>query len=167
MKRIFGMSLTGLGGIGMLAIVSAAGPVQYPETKRTDLVEEQHGVKVPDPYRWLENDVRTDPEVRAWVDKQSKLTEDYLKSIPEASTYFPRITACRTNPCSMCKNAWTRKPGSCSTPMPGLPMARSRSTAPLSATMANCWPMPFPKPGRTGRLGKSSMLPPARPCQMN
>jgi protease II len=28
---------------------------KYPETRREDLVENLHGVDVPDPYRWLEN----------------------------------------------------------------------------------------------------------------
>ena len=46
---------------------SAAAAISYPETRRVDLVEEQFGVKVADPYRWLENDVRNDAEVRAWV----------------------------------------------------------------------------------------------------
>jgi Prolyl oligopeptidase, N-terminal beta-propeller domain len=29
--------------------------IKYPELRRNDLVEELHGVKVPDPYRWLED----------------------------------------------------------------------------------------------------------------
>ncbi len=33
----------------------------YPETRRVNQVDEQFGVKVADPYRWLENDVRSTP----------------------------------------------------------------------------------------------------------
>ena len=43
----------------------------YPQTRRLDLVETQFGVPVADPYRWLENDVRNDAEVKAWVDAQN------------------------------------------------------------------------------------------------
>jgi prolyl oligopeptidase len=31
-------------------------------------------VAVADPYRWLENDVRNDNEVRGWVEQQNKVT---------------------------------------------------------------------------------------------
>ena len=55
------------------ATVSAPieGALAYPETKRVDVVETQFGVPVTDPYRWLENDVRTDPQVEAWVQASS------------------------------------------------------------------------------------------------
>ncbi|MGM0649969.1 MAG: prolyl oligopeptidase family serine peptidase [Bacteroidota bacterium] len=52
---------------------------EYPETKKTDVVDEYFGVEVPDPYRWLEND--TSPETEAWVKKQNKVTFQYLESI--------------------------------------------------------------------------------------
>src|SRR5918995_215475 len=48
----------------------AAAPAQsalaYPPTRRADLVETQFGAQVADPYRWLENDVRNDAEVKSW-----------------------------------------------------------------------------------------------------
>ncbi len=43
----------------------------YPETRRVDVADEQFGIKVADPYRWLENDVRNDKEVAAWVDAEN------------------------------------------------------------------------------------------------
>ena len=43
--------------------------MKYPETRRVDQVDEFFGVKVPDPYRWLEADVRESPEVAEWVKK--------------------------------------------------------------------------------------------------
>ena len=45
--------------------------MKYPETRRVDHVDEYFGVKVPDPYRWLEADVRESPEVAEWVKKQN------------------------------------------------------------------------------------------------
>ena len=46
----------------------------YPQTRRADQVDPQFGVQVADPYRWLENDVRNDAEVKAWVDAQNVVT---------------------------------------------------------------------------------------------
>src|SRR3546814_15939307 len=54
----------------------------YTPTKRMDLVEEQFGVKVADTYRWLENDVRQDNEVRAWIDAENAVTQNDLQTLP-------------------------------------------------------------------------------------
>src|SRR5947209_9496476 len=54
----------------------------YPATRRGDVVETQFGVKVADPYRWLENDVRSDADVRAWVDQQNAVTNAFLGTLP-------------------------------------------------------------------------------------
>jgi len=63
----------------------------YPQTRRVDQVDEQFGVKVADPYRWLENDVRNDPEVRAWVDAENKVTDTYLATLPGRDHFNKRI----------------------------------------------------------------------------
>jgi prolyl oligopeptidase len=54
--------------------------LQYPPTPRVDVVDDYHGVSVPDPYRWLEN--ITAPEVKDWVGQQNALTQAYLGNIP-------------------------------------------------------------------------------------
>ena len=56
--------------------------MQYPEAQRGDTVDVLHGVKVNDPYRWLEDDVRKNEEVKAWVDAQNEVTSAYLNAIP-------------------------------------------------------------------------------------
>jgi prolyl oligopeptidase len=66
--------------------------LQYPETKRIDQVDEYHGTKVPDPYRWLEDDVRTSPDVAAWVEKQNEVTSAYLNSIEGRKAIEKRLT---------------------------------------------------------------------------
>jgi prolyl oligopeptidase len=66
--------------------------VFYPQTKRGEVIDEQFGVKVADPYRWLENDVRNDPEVRDWVRAQNKVTDAFLAGLPEREAFKARIT---------------------------------------------------------------------------
>src|SRR5215831_3353787 len=65
---------------GLASSAPAVPRIQYPETKRTDVVDDYFGTKVPDPYRWLED---TDsPETAAWVEAQNKLSFSYLASLP-------------------------------------------------------------------------------------
>lgn len=54
--------------------------ITYPDTKKVDTVDEYHGTKITDPYRWLEND--HSEETKAWVVAQNKVTQDYLSHIP-------------------------------------------------------------------------------------
>lgn len=66
-------------------------PIAYPDTKRVDVTEETFGQKVADPYRWLENDVRNDKEVAAWVEAQNKVTDAYLATLPGRDIFKARI----------------------------------------------------------------------------
>lgn len=71
-----------------------AGPrasIVYPVTERQDIVETQFGVAVPDPYRWLENDVREDAKVAAWVAQQNALTDSYLATLPGRAAFQQRL----------------------------------------------------------------------------
>ncbi len=54
----------------------------YPETRTDGTVETIFGEPIADPYRWLENDVRNDPEVADWVQRENTVTEAYLKTLP-------------------------------------------------------------------------------------
>ncbi|KTF70335.1 prolyl oligopeptidase family serine peptidase [Sphingomonas sp. HT-1] len=65
--------------------------IRYPETRRVDVVDEQFGVKVADPYRWLENDVRNDSQVAAWVEAENKVTDAYLATLPGRDALKARI----------------------------------------------------------------------------
>jgi prolyl oligopeptidase len=65
---------------------------RYPLTRRQELVEDQFGVKVADPYRWLENDVRNDPEVRAWVTAENEITDRFLATLPLRDKFKARMT---------------------------------------------------------------------------
>lgn len=54
--------------------------INYPVTKKTDIVESYHGINVSDPYRWLEDD--NSAETKAWVKEQNEITFNYLNKIP-------------------------------------------------------------------------------------
>jgi prolyl oligopeptidase len=65
--------------------------ITYPETKRVEVVEKPFGQTVSDPYRWLENDVRNDKEVAAWVESQNKVTNGYLNALPGRDIFRDRL----------------------------------------------------------------------------
>ena len=54
-------------------------------------VEDQFGEQVADPYRWLENDVRSDAEVADWVKRQNAVTDAYLAKLPARDWFKQRI----------------------------------------------------------------------------
>jgi prolyl oligopeptidase len=64
----------------------------YPAARKVDLVEDHFGIKVADPYRWLENDVRTDKEVAQWVTDQNKVTNALLETLPLRAEFKQRMT---------------------------------------------------------------------------
>ncbi|MDG2291197.1 MAG: hypothetical protein P8L37_00950, partial [Phycisphaerales bacterium] len=63
----------------------------YPDAKRVQQTDVYHGVSVEDPYRWLENDVRVDPEVDAWVDAQNVLTGAHLSTLAHRDAIQERL----------------------------------------------------------------------------
>ncbi|WP_249219582.1 prolyl oligopeptidase family protein [Chitinophaga sp. HK235] len=71
---ILGMSLMTMEGIAQQM------KPQYPIAKKVDTVDDYHGTRIPDPYRWLEDDHSA--ETKAWVDAENKVTQDYLATIP-------------------------------------------------------------------------------------
>jgi prolyl oligopeptidase len=68
-------------------------PIDYPETRRGDVVDTLFGEKIADPYRWLENDVRNDPEVADWVTRENGVTRAYLDALPQRAWFEARIHA--------------------------------------------------------------------------
>src|SRR5262245_18433390 len=88
-----------LGGLLVLMTTEAAGDenakngrIEYPQTRRGDVVDDYHGTKVPDPYRWLEDDVRKSKEVAEWVAAENRVTQTYLDAIPERDRIRKRLT---------------------------------------------------------------------------
>ena len=62
----------------------------YPQAQKVDQVDDYHGVKVADPYRWLEDP--DSPESRAWIEAENKVTFAYLEQIPARQRIRDRLT---------------------------------------------------------------------------
>lgn len=63
---------------------------EYPKPKKVNQVDDYHGIKVADPFRWLEDPDATDS--RAWIEAQNKITDAYLSQIPEREVIKQRLT---------------------------------------------------------------------------
>ena len=85
MKRLLLMTMT-----MMVANMMQAQTLQYPKAVKDGTVDEYFGVKVADPYRWLEND--TSAQTAEWVAAENKVTNAYLNKIPMRGKLLKRMT---------------------------------------------------------------------------
>src|SRR2546429_6219928 len=83
-----GVLLTGM-LLGGAAEAAPGQTIQYPPARHSDVVEDYHGTRVPDPYRWLEEPDA--PETRAWIEAENRVTESYLAQIPQRATLRQRL----------------------------------------------------------------------------
>lgn len=97
--RMFVPAVVIIIGLGFLAATTSNEPVyigdgmKYPKAKKVDQVDNYHGVKVADPYRWMEE--MTSNETKAWVDEQEKLFDGYVKHVPLHNDIKRRIMQIR------------------------------------------------------------------------
>lgn len=73
----------------VLSTISLAQGLDYPKTRQDDQVDDYHGTKVADPYRWLEDD--NSPETAKWVEAENKVTFAYLEKIPYRAQVKARL----------------------------------------------------------------------------
>ena len=62
----------------------------YPIAKKMDVVDDYNGVKIADPYRWLED--TNSKDTAAWVEAENKIAAAYLAQIPEREKIRTRLT---------------------------------------------------------------------------
>ena len=86
---VFVLVLFFFSGYNSAAEKTIKNPWVYPQTKKVAQIDDYHGVKVADPFRWLEDD--NAPEVKAWVEEQNRLTFGYLEKIPYRSAILKRL----------------------------------------------------------------------------
>ena len=82
------LSIVGLGWL--LGCAHTSPRLTYPLTRTTNQVDVYHGVRVADPYRWLEDDNAA--ETKAWVTAENRLTFGFLEKIPEREAIKKRLT---------------------------------------------------------------------------
>lgn len=90
--------LCGFPFIGTLTVLVFAGSalladepsISYPKPKKVEVEEDYHGVKISDPYRWLED--ADSPEARAWIDAENRITQTFLGRIPQREHIKDRLT---------------------------------------------------------------------------
>ncbi len=86
-NAILGLALTAL---ALAPAQAVAQQFQYPQARKGDVVDDYHGTRVADPYRWLE-DVDAE-ETKQWIEAENKITFAYLESIPEREFLRERLT---------------------------------------------------------------------------
>lgn len=89
---LFGVAyLAGYGiGRGIRKIKDMSENLKYPETVREGVIDNYHGTKIADPYRWLEDD--NSERTAAWVKAQNEVTFGYLNSLPQREAIRERLT---------------------------------------------------------------------------
>ena len=87
------LSLAGCGdraGAPATGTTTESKSLQYPKTARGAHTDHYHGVDVPDPYRWFEDEDA--PETKRWVEQQNAVAQPYLEAIPERNSIKQRLT---------------------------------------------------------------------------
>ncbi len=84
LSRILLLSL-----LATVAWATTGQPLTYPNATRDAVVADFHGMKVPDPYRWME-DIDS-PATRAWVEAEDKLSRDYLNTLTDRDAIAQRL----------------------------------------------------------------------------
>ena len=133
--------LRAVAGIAGAALFAAAAGAQQgitvsppPPTEVREVVDTLHGVDVPDPYRWLED--QEAPETRAWIDAQNAYTDTVLGALPGRDRL--RRVARRSS---------SARPSACRTSV-----ADATSTAVAAPTRT--WPSSMSARGSTARNGR-------------
>ncbi|MFO1052183.1 MAG: prolyl oligopeptidase family serine peptidase [Planctomycetota bacterium] len=87
-----------LGVVGLVPGGCGAGPESGggaarrgtpPETARGEVVDDYHGTRIADPYRWLED--QDGAEVLAWADRQNEFTERHLGEVADRAELRTRL----------------------------------------------------------------------------
>jgi prolyl oligopeptidase len=80
-----------LGAAGVMCVLGCASThvPQYEATRTEKVTDTYHGVTVADPFRWLED--WSNPDVKAWSERQNVLARSYLDALPSRAAVKARL----------------------------------------------------------------------------
>jgi prolyl oligopeptidase len=76
--------------IGAVTMIQLEAVEPVPPTPKKPVVDQYNGMKVEDPYQWLEND--DDPQVKTWSEAQNKRTRAYLDKLSDRAAIEKQLT---------------------------------------------------------------------------
>ncbi len=74
----------------LLIVLSGCAVYGPPQTSQAPVINEYHGVKIVDPYQWLED--WNDKKIQSWSDKQNAYARNMLDNLPEVKELRESIT---------------------------------------------------------------------------
>jgi prolyl oligopeptidase len=86
-----------LGSIALMAACATplspptAARLSYPAAARDDVVDDYHGTRVADPYRWLE--ARDSAPTQTWIAAQNRLSQPWLEQLPRRERIRQQLDA--------------------------------------------------------------------------
>ncbi len=75
--------------VSLGALAPAKESAKYPDAPQGNQVDDYHGTKVADPYRWLEDP--DSPASRRWIEAENKITFQFLDAIPQRMAIKARL----------------------------------------------------------------------------
>jgi prolyl oligopeptidase len=73
------------------AAIPPVPPSAYPKVERGNVVDDFHGTKVADPWRWLE--ALDSPQTQAFIQQQNAVAQPFLAALPDRERFRQRLTA--------------------------------------------------------------------------
>src|SRR5437016_2178658 len=86
-----GLEMSCVGTLLMLSNLNLLAADALPVAPIRPVVDDYHGAKITDPYRYLEN--LSDPEVQSWIKGQAQYARQKLSAIPSRDRLLERIVA--------------------------------------------------------------------------
>jgi prolyl oligopeptidase len=63
--------------------------ISYPKAKKIDTEEVRFGIRIQDPYRWMENE--NDEDLHHWLEAQNQVTQKFFQEIPMRKSIRTRL----------------------------------------------------------------------------
>ena len=90
-RFLAGIAISGLASLAftLCAGIARSGDPGAPAAPRDPVADTYHGVRVEDPYRWLEN--TSDPKVVAWTEAEDARARKYLDGLPQRKPIYEQL----------------------------------------------------------------------------